>query len=231
MGIPARVSQIAKAQLKKVLMGSSFANNLAFDDANGYEFSGETFAPATPSRVDQLLQALGPKMMAMGGLALFAFALVVAFRIIALDSVRQLQQPAIDFAICGAVAFLGLSISWVHLGDRPRVEAENVAEESAEFAIEPIQAVPAAEPASQAFYAPAFPATSAPSLPLRKQARQLWRDSHACRFCGQKMTSLGQALYRCRTCRHLESNGRVSFLDSAFSCNCRHCRDSEELAS
>ena len=123
MGIPARVSQIAKAQLKKVLMGSSFANNLALDDANGYEFSAETFTP--PSRVDQLLQALGPKMMAMGGLALFAFALVVAFRIIALDSVRQLQQPAIDFAICGAVAFLGLSISWVHLGDRPRVEADS----------------------------------------------------------------------------------------------------------
>src|SRR5690348_18302436 len=110
MGIPARVSQIAKAQLKKVHMGSSFANNLAFDDANGYEFSAEAFAPAT-GRVDQLLQALGPKMMAMGGLALFAFALVVAFRIIALDSVRQLQQPAIDIAVCGAVAFLGLSIS------------------------------------------------------------------------------------------------------------------------
>src|SRR5689334_3782638 len=129
-------------------MGSSFANNLAFDDANGYEFSAEAFAPAT-GRVDQLLQALGPKMMAMGGLALFAFALVVAFRIIALDSVRQLQQPAIDFAICGAVAFLGLSISWVHLGDHPRIEAENVAEESTEFAIEPIQAVPAAEPADR----------------------------------------------------------------------------------
>ncbi|HKW66549.1 MAG TPA: hypothetical protein VJP04_04625 [Terriglobales bacterium] len=228
MGIPARVSQIVKAQFKKVLMGSSFANNLALDDANGYGFSAETFTP--PSRVDQLLQALGPKMMAMGGLALFAFALVVAFRIIALDSVRQLQQPAIDFAICGAVAFLGLSISWVHLGDRPQAEAEHLVEESAEFAIEPLPPLPVAEPAAQAFYAPAFPATSAPSLPLRKQARQLWRDSHACRFCGQKMTSLGQALYRCRTCRHLESNGRVSFLDSAFSCNCRHCRDTEEQA-
>jgi hypothetical protein len=227
MGIPARVSQIAKAQLKKVLMGSSFANNLAFDDANGYEFSAETFAPAPPSRVDQLLQALGPKMMAMGGLALFAFALVVAFRIIALDAVRQLQEPAIDFAICGAVAFLGLSISWVHLGDRSRAEAEHVAEESAEFAIEPMQPAPAAE----AFYAPASPAVSSSSLPLRKQGRRLWRDSHACRFCGQEMTSLGQALYRCRTCRHLESNGRISFLDSAFSCNCQHCRDSEKLAS
>ncbi|HKC71857.1 MAG TPA: hypothetical protein VKB60_09550 [Terriglobales bacterium] len=211
-------------------MGSSFANNLAFDDPNSYEFSAETFAPATPSRVDQLLQALGPKMMAMGGLALFAFALVVAFRIIALDAVRQLQEPAIDFAICGAVAFLGLSISWVHLGDRSRAEAEHVAEESTEFAIEPMQPLPAAALAAQAFYAPAFPATSAPSLPLRTPARQLWSNSHACRFCGQKMTSLGQALYRCRTCRHLESNGRISFLDSAFSCNCRHCRDSEEQA-
>jgi len=228
MGIPARVSQIAKAQLKKVHMGSSFANNLAFDDATGYEFSAETFTP--PSRIDQLLQALGPKMMAMGGLALFAFALVVAFRIIALDSVRQLQQPAIDFAICGAVAFLGLSISWVHLGDRPRLEAEHIVEESAEFAIEPLPPLPVAATAAQAFYAPASPALSSSSLPLRKQARQLWRDSHACRFCGQKMTSLGQALYRCRTCRHLESNGRVSFLDSAFSCNCRHCRDSQEQA-
>ena len=230
MGIPARVSQIAKAQLKKVHMGSSFVNNLAFDDANGYEFSAEAFAPTNSTRLDQLLQAVGPKMMAMGGLALFAFAMVVAFRIIALDSVRQLQQPAIDFAICGAVAFLGLSISWVHLGDRPGAETENVAEESTEFAIEPIQPVAAAEPAA-AFHAPASPAASVSSLPLRKQARQLFRDSHACRFCGQTMTSLGQALYRCRTCRHLESNGRISFLDSAFSCNCRHCRDSEEQAS
>ncbi len=227
MGIPARVSQIVKAQLKKVHMGSSFANNLTFDDANGYEFSAEAFAPATVTPVDQLLQALGPKMMAMGGLALFAFALVVAFRIIALDAVRQLQEPAIDFAICGAVAFLGLSISWVHLGDRPRVEAEQVAEESTEFAIEPMQSVPLPDPAAEAFYAPACRAASASSVPLRKQARQLWRDGHACRFCGQKMTPLGQALYRCRTCRHLESNGRISFLDSAFSCNCQHCRHSE----
>ena len=231
MGIPARVPQIAKAQLKKVHMGSSFANNLAFDDANGYEFSAEAFAPTTGSRIDQLLQALGPKMMAMGGLALFAFALVVAFRIIALDAVRQLQEPAIDFAICGAVAFLGLSISWVHLGDRPLAEAEHLAGEGTEFAIEPMQPVYVPNLAAEAFYAPASPAASASSVPLRKQARQLWRDGHACRFCGQKMMSLGQALYRCRTCRHLESNGRISFLDSAFSCNCQHCRQTEEQAS
>lgn len=211
-------------------MGSSFANNLAFDDASGYEFSAEAFAPATASRVDQLLQALGPKMMAMGGLALFAFALVVAFRIIALDAVRQLQEPAIDFAICGAVAFLGLSISWVHLGDRPLAEAEHFAGESAEFAIEPMPPVSVLEPAAEAYYAPAVAAVTASSIPLRKHARQLWRDGHACRFCGQKMTALGQALYRCRTCRHLESNGRISFLDSAFSCNCQHCRHSAEQA-
>src|SRR5690349_14107411 len=197
-------------------MGSSFANNLAFDDANGYEFSGETFAPATPSRVDQLLQALGPKMMAMGGLALFAFALVVAFRIIALDAVRQLQEPAIDFAICGAVAFLGLSISWVHLGDCAQAEAEDAVGENTE-SIELMQPAPAVESAAEAFYAPTFPSVSTSSVPLRKLS---WMGGHACRFCGQKMTSVGQALYRCRTCRHLESNGRVSFLDSAFSCNC-----------
>jgi hypothetical protein len=205
-------------------MGSTFANNLAFDDADGYEFSAEAFTPATSSLVDQLLPALAPKMMAMGGLALFAFALVVAFRIIALDAVRQLQEPAIDFAICGAVAFLGLSISWVHLGDRPLAEAPDMVTNSVDFAIEPIQTVPAPEP----FYAPASRAASASSVPLRKQNRQLWTRGHACRFCGQEMTILGQALYRCRTCRHLESNGRISFLDSAFSCNCQHCRHSEE---
>jgi hypothetical protein len=209
-------------------MGSCFANDLVFDDANAYEFSAQALTPTTSNRVDQLLQALGPKMMAMGGLALFAFALVVAFRIIALDAVRQLQEPAIDFAICGAVAFLGLSISWVHLGDRRQAEAEDVAGDSVEFVIEPMEPVPAREPAAEALYAPTFPAVSAPSVPLRKPARQLWKGGHACRFCGQKMTSLGQALYRCRTCRHLESNGRISFLDSAFSCNCQHCRQSAE---
>ncbi|HET7748635.1 MAG TPA: hypothetical protein VFK81_04595 [Terriglobales bacterium] len=212
-------------------MGSSFANNLAFDNADAYEFSAQAFAPAASSRVDQLLETLGPKMMAMGGLALFAFALIVAFRIIALDAVRQLQEPAIDFAICGAVAFLGLSISWVHLGDRAQAEAEDVAGESAEFAIEPMQPVPVPELVVVACHAPAVPAASASSVPLRKPTRQLWRDVYACRFCGQKMTSVGQALYRCRTCRHLESNGHISFLDSAFSCNCQHCRHSEEQTS
>lgn len=227
MGIPARVSQNTKAQFSEVHMGSSFANNLAFDDANAYEFSPQAFAPTTSRRMDQLLQALGPKMMAMGGLALFAFALLVAFRIIALDAVRQLQEPAIDFAICGAVAFLGLSISWVHLGDRPQAEAEEVAADSAELVIQPMEPVPAPEPAVEAFYA--LPAVL-PSVPLRKPTRQLWKGGHACRFCGQEMTSLGEALYRCRTCRHLESNGRISFLDSAFFCNCQHCRQSEEQA-
>jgi hypothetical protein len=226
MGIPARVSQISKAQNSEVHMGSSFANNLAFDDANAYEFSARALTPATSSRVDQLLQVLGPRMIAMGGLALFAFALVVAFRIIALDAVRQLQEPAVDFAICGAVAFLGLSISWVHLGDRPQAEAEDVAADSVEFVIEPMEPVPARESVAET----SFPVVSAPSIPLRKPSRQLWRGGHACRFCGQKMMSLGQALYRCRTCRHLETNGRISFLDSAFSCNCQHCRHSEEQA-
>jgi hypothetical protein len=230
MGIPAQVSQNAKAQISEVHMGSTFANNLAFDDANPYEFPVQEVNPTTPTPVDQLLQALGPKMIAMGGLALFAFALVVAFRIIALDAVRQLQEPAIDFAICGAVAFLGLSISWVHLGDHPQAEGEDFVADSSEFVIEPMEPVPAAAPAVAAFYAPACPAV-VPSAPLRKPTRQLWKGAHACRFCGQKMMSLGQALYRCRTCRHLESNGRISFLDSAFSCNCQHCRQSEEQPS
>lgn len=222
MGIPARVSQITKAQISEVYMGSSFAHNLAFDDANGYEFSGEAFAPAAPSRVDQLLQGLGPKMMAMGGLALFATALIVAFRIITLDAVHQLQEPAIDFAICGAVAFLGLSISWVHLGDHTQAEAEDIVDVGMEFAIEPLQPAPAPTPAA-AFHAPAV---SAFPVSLRKPARQHSMAGPACPFCGQNMTSLGPALYQCRTCRHLESNGRISFLDSAFSCNCQHCRHS-----
>ncbi len=221
MGIPARVSQNAKAQFSEVHMGSSFANNLAFDDANAYEFSAEVFAPTASGRMDQLLQALGPKMMAMGGLALFAFALVVAFRIIALDAVRQLQEPATDFAICGAVAFLGLSISWVHLGDRLQAEAEDVAADSAQFVTQPMEPVPAPEPVFEASYA--LPAGLS-SVPLRR------KGGHACRFCGQEMTCLGEALYRCRACRHLESNGRISFLDSAFSCNCQHCRQSEAQA-
>jgi hypothetical protein len=110
-------------------MGSSLVQNLAFDEPNGYEPSPETFSPA-PSRVEQVLDALAPRLIAMGGLALFGCALVVAFRIIALDAAHELRQPAIDFAICGAIAFLGLSISWVHLGDNSRAATEDIAEEN-----------------------------------------------------------------------------------------------------
>lgn len=204
-------------------MSSSFARNLAFDEDTGYEFSAEVYSPSAPNRIDLLLQALGPKMMAMGGLALFAFALVVAFRIIALDAAHQLEQPAIDFAICGAVAFLGLSISWVHLGDHPRSEGEYAAEDSIEFAFE---VPPAPAPLPPALHTPASFAPAVSVSPLRKKPRQHWMGGRACRFCRQKMTAVGQALYRCRSCHHLESNSRVSFLDSAFSCHCHHCRHS-----
>ncbi|HEV2116390.1 MAG TPA: hypothetical protein VGR48_10220 [Terriglobales bacterium] len=175
-------------------MGSSFVQNLAFDEPNGYELSHETFAPA-PGRVEQALDALGPSLIAMGGLALFGCALVVAFRIIALDAAHELRQPSIDFAICGAIALLGLTISWVHLGDNSKTATEDIAEESI-----------------------------APPAPVRSRRQVRRQNGQACPFCGQNMMGVGSALYRCHTCGHLEGRGPVSFLDSTSFCNCAHCR-------
>src|SRR5512146_3406776 len=107
-------------------MGSSFVHNPAFDEPQGYKIPAEAFCPRAAHRLHSVLREFTPTLIAMVGLALFACALVVAFRAIALDATRQLQQPAIDFAVCGAIAFLGLSISWVHLGDRPASEAEEL---------------------------------------------------------------------------------------------------------
>ena len=177
-------------------MGSSLVQNLAFDEPNGYDPSPQTFAPAS-SRVEQALDALAPRLIAMGGLALFGCALVVAFRIIALDAAHELRQPAIDFAICGAIAFLGLSISWVHLGDNSKTATEDIAD-AEEGMVQP-----------------------APALSRRQLHRQ---SGQACPFCGQDMMGVGSALYRCRTCGHLEGRGPASFLDSASFCNCAHCR-------
>ena len=73
---------------------------------------------------------LTPRLMAISGLTLFGWALVVAFRVINLDAHHQLQQPAVDFAICGGLGLLGLSISWVHLGEKLPASAETSAEES-----------------------------------------------------------------------------------------------------
>jgi len=151
-----------------------------------------------------------PTLIAMGGLALFACALVVAFRIITMDAARQLQQPAIDFAVCGAIAFLGLSISWVHLGDRPATEAE---EFTADMDMES-EPMPAALPAAA----------------CRQVLSQRQVADHACPFCGENMMSLGLARYYCHGCGHLEGNVPVSFLDSASACRCDNCRQNLQHA-
>lgn len=67
---------------------------------------------------------LTPRLMAISGLTLFGWALVLAFRVINLDAHHQLQQPAVDFAICGGLGLLGLSISWIHLGENLPASAE-----------------------------------------------------------------------------------------------------------
>jgi hypothetical protein len=72
---------------------------------------------------------LTPRLMALSGLALFGWAIVLAFRVINMDASHQLQQPAVDFAICGGLGLLGLSISWVHLGENP-ASSEKTEEES-----------------------------------------------------------------------------------------------------
>jgi hypothetical protein len=183
-------------------MGSSLVQNPLFDEPQGYEFPGDGFSPRADYRLHSALRGFTPTLIALGGLALFAGALVVAFRIITLDATRQLQQPAIDFAICGAIAFLGLSISWVHLGERPaKTEVQ-------EFAVE-VESEP---------------------KPLRKGLSQPPVAGHPCPFCCQNMMSLGLARYYCEGCGHLEGNVPVSFLDSASLCSCDNCRQSPQHA-
>src|SRR6185437_12357966 len=149
-------------------MASSVAHNLTFDETSGRELSPES-SQEIASQVKHVLRDFRPTLIAMGGLALFACALVVAFRIITLDATRQLQQPAIDFAICGAIAFLGLSISWVHLGECPaKTEVQ-------EFAVE-VESEP---------------------KPRRKGLSQPAVAGHPCPFCCQNMMSLGLARYYC----------------------------------
>lgn len=186
-------------------MGSSFVHNPAFEEPQGYEIPAEAFSSRAAHRLPLALRGLAPTLIAMGGLALFACALVVAFRIITLDATRQLQQPAIDFAICGAIAFLGLSISWVQLGDRPaKAEVEEFTTDSVEVASEP--------------------------GPGRKVFSQPPLAGHPCSFCGQNMMSLGLARFYCHGCGHLEGNVPVSFLDSASPCPCDNCRQSLQHA-
>ena len=182
-------------------MASSGLQNLTFDEPNGSGIASEAFS-STSGRVDRLMDVVAPKLMAMGGLALFAGALAVAFRVITLDAASQLQQPAIDFAICGAVGFLGLSVSWMHLGNTQRKEVENGVEESVEVAWTP---------------------AAASSAPRLQPSAQRFPAGRSCPFCGRKMMSLGRARYQCSTCRHLEGHGPVSFLDTNPSCDCAHC--------
>jgi|GEM_PF-5562922 hypothetical protein len=190
-------------------MASSVAHNLTFDETSGRELSPES-SQEIASRVKHVMRDFRPTLIAMGGLALFACALVVAFRIITMDAARQLQQPAIDFAVCGAIAFLGLSISWVHLGDRPATEAE---EFTADMDMES-EPMPAALPAAA----------------CRQVLSQRQVADHACPFCGENMMSLGLARYYCHGCGHLEGNVPVSFLDSASACRCDNCRQNLQHA-
>lgn len=187
-------------------MGSSFVHNPAFDEPLGYEIPAEAFSPRAAHRLHSALREFTPTLIAMAGLALFACALVVAFRVITLDATRQLQQPAIDFAICGAIAFLGLSISWVHLGNRPaNTEVQEFTADSVEVESEP--------------------------RPRRKVFSQPPIAGHPCPFCGQNMMSLGLARFYCHGCGHLEGNVPVSFLDSASSCPCDNCRQGLQHAA
>ncbi len=52
-----------------------------------------------------------PKLTALSGWVVFACALVAMLRIMILNANHELQFPGIDFAVCSAVATLGLSIA------------------------------------------------------------------------------------------------------------------------
>lgn len=187
-------------------MASSCAPRLSFQESEPNNEARPALSSATPALHG--IRVFAPKLVALGGLALFGAALVIAFRIITLDAAHQLSQPAIDFAICGAIAFLGLTISWVQLGE---AEGENILEMSAEMADEP-----SLPPAANVYYdvagsyqAPAATAT----LPSAQPRRPRWFSLHTCGLCGGRMQSLGSAQYQCRSCRHLEDRSPLSFLD------------------
>ncbi|MGE5206527.1 MAG: hypothetical protein ACM3PW_12995 [Chlamydiota bacterium] len=211
-------------------MAGGFAPNPLFDQPDGAEVSAEASSPIAVSTSERAVSASKRKVMAMGGLALFALALFVAFRVVALDAARQLRQPAVDFAFCGAIALLGLSMSWVYLGDNPPLAIEDIADQDTEIAFEelppspPLPSSPQSFPSSASFPSPAVnePASLAP---VRQRSRP-----KVCPYCSQKMAGLGPARWRCQICGHLEDYTPVSFLEAASSCDCHHCRESRQHA-
>jgi hypothetical protein len=192
-------------------MSSSFAPGFIFEQESINSHSDR--ASRTPLGAALTLHDLTPKLIALAGLALFGCALVVAFRVVALDAARQLQEPGVDIAICGAVALLGLAISWIHLGDSAKQTAQAAAKEA--------EAVGSALIASTVPPAPTLARVAASTNKPRST-----RLGHFCPFCGQKMIALGSARSGriCPACRHLEDHRRDSFLDGAQACECRHCR-------
>jgi hypothetical protein len=205
-------------------MASSLAPNPLFDAPDGFDVSAEAFSPVA----ERAKRTLRPKLIAMGGLALFGFALFLAFRVVALDAARQLRQPAVDFAVCGAIALLGLSMSWVYLGDNSPLPIEDIADQGAEVAFEELPpspllpSSPQAFASSASFSSPAFNASASPA-PVRQRSRP-----KVCPYCSQKMAGLGAALWRCQMCGHLEDYTPVSFLEAASSCDCHHCRENRQ---
>jgi hypothetical protein len=121
----------------------------------------------------QLRRLFTPRVRAMSGIALFGWALVLAFRVISLDAAHQLQQPALDFAICGGLGLLGLSISWIHFGER-RPKAEPAEENTTPRLL--TRRSPVAQNPQQAATTPLLPFRRLPrppssSMPLRKLPR------------------------------------------------------------
>jgi hypothetical protein len=205
-------------------MARSFVPNPLFDQPDGAAASAETSSPIEDSRTARAVSALRPKLMAMGGLGLFACALFLAFRVVALDAARQLRQPAVDFAVCGALALLGLSMSWVYLGDNPSPAVEDIAHQSMEIAPPPLLSSPQSFPSSASFSSPAVNEPVAPA-PVRRRSRP-----KVCPYCSQKMAGLEPARWRCQMCGHIEDYTPVSFLEAATSCDCHHCRQNGQHA-
>jgi hypothetical protein len=201
-------------------MSSSAATSLIFHEPETIACHSARADAARRSANCITLTDFTPKLIAAAGLLLFACALVVAFRIIALDASHQLQQPGIDFAICGAIALLGLSISWVHLGEAPREGAQD----SGAADVLPPAFEASAQPASIPAAADTPRAAAVLSARTTSQAHsRCWLRSHSCPFCGQKMIYLGSGRHVCAICRHSEDHGRLSFLDGAHICGCDHC--------
>ena len=203
---------------------ASVAPTVAVDQRATTQPSIHEWDAASIDGTDERVTSLTSTLFALSGFALFACALVVAFRVIVMDANHQLQQPGIDFAICGAIGFLGLAISWVHLGKGSRAGAMATDAAMYEQGAGPAQSLTAVPESTTEDFSIAAPATAAVPAKAPKATQQ-----RCCPCCGQGLVTISSTRSQCRACHHVEDHTPVSFLRAGRACQCDYCRQGLQL--